>query len=162
MLVVCLCLGWGCGPPGDLLESVWIPDLSLTLAGLLWTLVLLLLLGTAAEGVLEPALALHTVPHSVAKVDEETHSHPYGEAYPGVSTQLDHEVNIDKYTQDGKKWDEWNHEGDLPAGLRLLTDENHTANEDHQGQGQTTQDPGLHENDGISMVGGQSTDHTHH
>jgi hypothetical protein len=61
------CLGQG--PPGDLLESVWIPDLSLTLAGLLWTLVLLLLLGTAAEGVLEPALALHTVPHSVAKVD---------------------------------------------------------------------------------------------
>lgn len=31
-----------------------------------------------------------------------THCHPHRESYPCISTQLDHEVDIDKNTQDGQ------------------------------------------------------------
>lgn len=32
-----------------------------------------------------------------------TYSHPHRESYPSVSAQLDHEVNVDEYAQDGQK-----------------------------------------------------------
>lgn len=41
-----------------------------------------------------------------------THCHPDGEADPGVSAQLDHEININKHAQDGQERQEGNLRGD--------------------------------------------------
>lgn len=108
------------------------------------------------------ASVLHAVPHAVTEIDEKTDSHPHREAYPRVSAQLNHEINVDKDADDGQKRQKRNHEGHFLAGLRLSADHEHTAAEDEEADGQQGEDPHFQVQDGADVVRGEITHHTHH